>query len=56
MFSTGEGREIIGHLVSVGDIPDDVERAILRSTPRVVVSVYEDKRGKAYLGVVLYHK
>ena len=38
------------------DIPEDVERAILRGTPHVVVSLYEsEKNGKGYLGVVLYY-
>lgn len=55
-FRTASGRDAMEHLVKVGDIPRDVERAILRGTPHVVVSLYEsEKNGKGYLGVVLYY-
>lgn len=53
-FSTVDGREAMQHLVAVGDIDENVKRAILNGTPRVLVSLYESSRnGKGYLVVVL---
>ena len=52
-FTTARARESFERLVRDGEIPANVRRAILNGTPRVIVSIYEDGRGRPYLGVVL---